>query len=112
MPDVAALDNRASGVPFAFRSMSFLSLLMLDTRFPRIAGDIGHPATFDFPVRQIVVRGASPQRVVRQCGPALLQPFIEAGRALVADGAAAIATSCGFLALFQRELQAALPVPV
>ena len=92
--------------------MSHLGLLMLDTRFPRIAGDIGHPATFDFPVKRMVVRGASPERVVRGGDPALLAPFIEAGRALVADGAAAIATSCGFLALFQRELQAALPVPV
>lgn len=90
----------------------FVGLLMLDTRFPRIAGDVGHPATFDFPVRRHIVRGASPSRVVRGRDPALLQPFIDAGRALVADGAAAIATSCGFLALFQRELQAALPVPV
>lgn len=85
---------------------------MLDTRFPRIVGDIGHPATFDFPVRLRVVPGASPQRAVRDRDPALLRPFIEAGRALVADGATALATSCGFLVLFQRELQTALPVPV
>jgi hypothetical protein len=89
-----------------------LGVLMLDTRFPRVPGDIGHPATFDFPVRYRVVRGASPQRVVRERDPALLAPFIAAGRALVADGATAISTSCGFLVLFQRELQAALPVPV
>lgn len=89
-----------------------LGVLMLDTRFPRIAGDIGHPKTFDFPVRYRTVRGASPQRVVRERDPALLQPFIDAGRALVDDGATAITTSCGFLVLFQRELQAALPVPV
>ena len=30
----------------------------------------------------------------------------------MAEGCGAIATSCGFLALWQRELQAALPVPV
>jgi len=89
-----------------------LGLLMLDTRFPRIAGDIGHAATFAFPVVRRIVHGASPQRVVRERDPALLQPFIEAGRALVAEGVRAITTSCGFLVLFQRELQAALPVPV
>ena len=33
-----------------------------------------------------------------------------AAQALVAGGCGAIATSCGFLALWQRELQAALPV--
>ena len=89
-----------------------LGVLMLDTRFPRIVGDIGNAATFDFPVRCVTVRGASPQRVVRERDPALLQPFIAAGLALVRDGATAITTSCGFLVLFQRELQAALPVPV
>jgi Asp/Glu/hydantoin racemase len=85
---------------------------MLDTRFERVPGDIGHPATFDFPVRYAMVEGASPQRVVRERDPTLLQPFIDAGRALVREGATAITTSCGFLVLFQRELQAALPVPV
>jgi hypothetical protein len=89
-----------------------LGVLMLDTRFPRVVGDIGNPKTFDHPVRCAVVRGASPQRVVRERDPALLAPFIEAGLGLVQGGATAIATSCGFLVLFQHELQAALPVPV
>ena len=39
-----------------------LGVLMLDTRFPRVVGDIGNPLTFDFPVRYEVVRGASPKR--------------------------------------------------
>lgn len=92
--------------------MKALGVLMLDTRFPRGVGDIGNPATFDFPVCCKTVLGASPRRVVRERDPALLQPFIDAGRALVAEGASAITTSCGFLVLFQKELQAALPVPV
>ena len=92
--------------------MNQLGVLMLDTRFPRVIGDIGNAASFDFPVRYLVVRGASARRVVRERDPALLQPFIDAGRALVDEGATAITTSCGFLVLFQRELQAALPVPV
>src|SRR5947208_16200002 len=85
---------------------------MLETRFPRPPGDIGNPATFAFPVRYRTVRGASPRRVVVERDRALLAPFIEAARALEADGVAAIATSCGFLALFQRELAAAVAVPV
>jgi Asp/Glu/Hydantoin racemase len=89
-----------------------LGLLMLHTRFPRPPGDIGHPCTFAFEVRRRVVPGATPERVVRGSEAALLQPFIDAARALVAEGCAAIATSCGFLALWQRELQAELPVPV
>jgi Asp/Glu/hydantoin racemase len=89
-----------------------LGLLLLDTRFPRLPGDVGHPATFSFAVRSRVVDGAAPAAVVRGSHPALIEPFIDAARALLRDGADAIATSCGFLARWQRELQAALPVPV
>jgi len=89
-----------------------LGILMLDTRFPRPPGDIGHPQTFAFPVRRRIVSGAAPATVVRGDDPAQLAPFVEAGRSLVAEGALAVATSCGFLARWQRELAAALPVPV
>lgn len=89
-----------------------LGVLMLETRFPRVTGDIGNPASFDFPVHYRIVRGATPARVVRGRAAGLLQPFIEAARELVEEGCGAIGTSCGFLALFQNELQEALPVPV
>ncbi|MCU0775210.1 MAG: aspartate/glutamate racemase family protein [Ideonella sp.] len=90
----------------------WLGILMLDTRFPRPPGDVGHPASWSMPVRWRRVQGASPRRVVRDADPALLEPFIETGRAMVAEGAAALTTSCGFLVRFQHALQAALPVPV
>lgn len=92
--------------------MSFLGLLMLDTTFPRLPGDVGHVASWAMPVQALVVRGASPRRVVQQGDTALLAPFIDAARTLVAQGARAITTSCGFLVQWQAELQAALPVPV
>jgi Asp/Glu/hydantoin racemase len=95
-----------------FSSEVPLGVLMLETRFPRIPGDIGNPASFDFPVRYATVAGASAARVVRERAAGLLQPFIEAAQGLVDQGCGAISTSCGFLALFQNELQAALPVPV
>jgi len=91
---------------------TFLGILMLDTHFPRVPGDIGRADSFRFPVRYLTVPGASPERVVLRADPALLQPFVDAARALCDEGAAAIATSCGFLSLWQRELLAALPVPV
>jgi hypothetical protein len=89
-----------------------IGILMLDTGFHRFPGDVGNPATWPFPVTFRVVRGASPQRVVFEEAEGLLEPFVEAGRELAALGVRGIATSCGFLALFQRELAARLPVPV
>jgi hypothetical protein len=85
---------------------------MLDTRFPRIAGDVGSPATFPFPVRRRVVAGASAPGVVRGDGTVPLALFVQAGVELAREGAVGLATSCGFLARHQRELAAALPVPV
>jgi len=90
----------------------FLGLLLLDTRFPRLPGDAGRPDSYRMPVRAAVVHGASPQRVVREGDAQLLQPFIDAARGLVEQGARAITTSCGFLLRWQAELQAAVPVPV
>ena len=95
--------------------MSFLGILMLDTQFPRPPGDIGNPATFEplqIPVRYRTVQGASPQKVVRSSAALVLQPFVAAALELVEQGASLLTTSCGFLARYQRELQAAVPVPV
>lgn len=89
-----------------------LGILMLDARFPRIHGDMGNAATFPFPVQYRLVDGASPDKVVRQGAPGLLEPFIAAGADLVRHGCDGITTNCGFLALFQDELASALGVPV
>ncbi|HEY2558673.1 MAG TPA: aspartate/glutamate racemase family protein [Caldimonas sp.] len=89
-----------------------LGVLMLETRFPRPQGDIGNPRTFAFPVRYRTVEGASPRRVVVERDRTLLAPFVAAAIALERDGCTAITTSCGFLALFQRELAEAVAVPL
>jgi Asp/Glu/hydantoin racemase len=90
-----------------------LGVLMLDTRFPRLPGDVGNAETWPFPVLYAIVRGADPSRIM---GPepdlTLLQPFVDAARELERSGVHAITTSCGFLAVFQKELQAAVSVPV
>lgn len=89
-----------------------IGILMLDTVFPRIPGDIGYAATFPFPVLYHRVRNASPTRVVREGDPALLEGFVEGARALEASGVLAITTGCGFLVLFQRQLAEAVRIPV
>jgi hypothetical protein len=89
-----------------------LGILMLEARFPRIPGDMGNGTTWPFPVLYRVVRGASPEKVVLDGARGLLPAFVAAARELVELGAEAITTNCGFLSLFQRELAAAVAVPV
>lgn len=89
-----------------------VGILMLDARFPRIPGDIGHAGTFPFPVLYRVVAGASPNRVVRRRAEGLLEAFESDALELVAMGADGITSNCGFLSLFQRELAGTCGVPV
>src|SRR5262249_43866156 len=89
-----------------------LGILMLEARFPRIPGDMGNAETWPFPVMFRVVRGASPQRVVMERAPGLLDAFLDAAADLVDLGVYGITTSCGFLSLYQKELAQRCQVPV
>ncbi|MEO1330798.1 MAG: aspartate/glutamate racemase family protein [Pseudomonadota bacterium] len=89
-----------------------LGILMLEARFPRIPGDMGNALTWDFPAHYKIVRGASPDRVVRKGAEGLLPAFIDAAHELVSDGVDGITTNCGFLSLFQDDLAEAVGVPV
>jgi Asp/Glu/hydantoin racemase len=89
-----------------------VGILMLDTRFPRIPGDMGNATTFPFPVRYHRVAGADPDRVVRRGADGLLPAFVEGARALEREGVGAVTTNCGFLVKYQRELAASVAVPV
>lgn len=89
-----------------------IGILMLDTRFPRIPGDMGNASTFPFPVRYHRVAGADPDLVVRRGATGLLDAFVVGARALEREGVGAITTNCGFLVTFQRELAAAVSIPV
>jgi Asp/Glu/hydantoin racemase len=89
-----------------------VGILMLDTRFPRIPGDMGNAATFPFPVRYHRVAGADPDLVVRRGAEGLLPAFIEGARALEREGVGAVTTNCGFLVKYQREIVSSVSVPV
>lgn len=89
-----------------------VGILMLDTRFPRIPGDMGNAATFPFPVRYHRVSGAAPDLVVRRGAEGLLPAFVAGARELEREGVGAVTTNCGFLVKYQQELAAAVSVPV
>ena len=89
-----------------------VGILMLETRFPRIPGDMGNGTTWPFPVLYKVVPGATPDRVVRHKSAGLTNAFLDAAAELVQLGADGITTTCGFLSLYQRQIAQHVGVPV
>lgn len=78
----------------------------------KIPGNIAHPETFDFAVDYERITGAHYQTVVVQPNAEVLASMADAARAMERRGIQAILTSCGFNAVFQRELASAVDVPV
>lgn len=95
-------------------SLPALGIIMLNTRFPRVVGDIGNPETFPFPVRYRIVEQATVDQVVRADGlsAALVDGFVAAAHELAAAGVAGLTTSCGFVAICQEELARRCPLPI
>jgi Asp/Glu/hydantoin racemase len=89
-----------------------IGILMLESKFPRIPGDMGNATTWNFPVLYKVVKNASPDAVVRKGDRNLLELFITAAKELEKEGVRAITTNCGFLAMFHNEMASAVNVPV
>ena len=91
-----------------------LGILMLDTRFPRIEGDIGNARSFDFPVIYRTLRGIGPDDAVNAHPdrPRVLAALQANAQALADEGAVGLSTSCGFLALYQKDLERLSPIPV
>lgn len=89
-----------------------IGILMLDSKFPRIKGDVGNAKTWNFPVLYKTVVGGTPKKVVLELTEEDIEPFISAAKELEQAGVKAITTSCGFLALFQKQLADAVDIPV
>ena len=89
-----------------------IGLITLDTQFPRFPGDAGNATSYNFPVRFKAVIGATSKRLMEERDMTLLQPFVNAAKELEKEGVRAISTTCGFLAIFQKEMAEAVDIPV
>lgn len=91
-----------------------LGILVLDTRFPRIRGDIGNAESFGFPVVFETMHGFGPRDAVfgDDDGADLPAALRAATERLLARGVCGLSTSCGFLVRYQAALARLVPVPV
>ncbi len=110
------MSGHEPGGQYAVRDTTFygapIGVLMIDSSEPFIPGDVGNASTFDFPVRYRRVDGCSIDRLVRANDPTLVGPVVAAARALVAEGALALTSNCGFMLRMQRPVADAVDVPV
>ena len=91
---------------------TMIGIIVLDTQFRRLPGDIAHVDSWDFPVQFAVARNVRPQDVIEGNAEEALDVFRGAIDQLVALGVDGITTSCGYLSAVHRQLREHSPVPL
>lgn len=89
-----------------------IGIVTLDEKVPCPPGTPGNPTTFSHPVIYEVVKGADIGSLIGLNDPDTEPAFLNAARALVDKGVAAITGNCGLMIVHQAALAKALPVPV
>lgn len=89
-----------------------IGILILNAAYPCIPGNVGNATTFSFPVRYEEVQGATIDMLLNRQDPSLEKSFVDAAQRLRDRGVRAITGACGFMALFQRQVAAAMDIPV
>lgn len=77
-----------------------------------LKGNSTNPASFDFPLYYSRIEGANLHTVLEKPDEIVLQKMIVESNSMAKIGIKAITTSCGFNAIFQRELAQQVSVPV
>ncbi|MCZ2721489.1 aspartate/glutamate racemase family protein [Marinomonas sp. 15G1-11] len=91
-----------------------LGVLMLNTHFPRVMGDIGNPDSFAFNVLYERVSSAKVSAIVTSEGvhSDIKKDIFESIKSLENKGVDLIVTTCGFLGEMQDELKKSTNVPI
>lgn len=77
-----------------------------------LVGNSTNSASYEYAVRFQRVRGANVHTILEKPDQAVLGTMIADARMMASQGIKAISTSCGFNAIFQRELAQTAGVPV
>jgi len=78
----------------------------------KLPGNSTNPATFAFPVKYLRIKGANIHSILENPSQKILKAMIDESRRMEEQGIAAITTSCGFNAVFQKELADSVNIPV
>ncbi len=88
-----------------------VGIICMDVPGHLFPGHVGNASTYNFPVLYQILEEVTVQQVFR-ADPTVLDALIRGGKELEKRGVRAISTHCGFFANYQKEVAAALNVPV
>ena len=97
-------------LPPRYTSGQTLGIIAVDLDYPKIPGNVVNATTYDFPVLYEMVSFEIERSFAGD--PAIKQQVIEAAKKLEAEGVRAIIGACGYFAHFQKDVAAAVGVPV
>ncbi|MFC3170343.1 aspartate/glutamate racemase family protein [Paracoccus fontiphilus] len=89
-----------------------VGVLSLESYFPKPPGHIKNPSSLPFTTCYEILEGITVPELLNRPSDAMIGRLCDAARNLERQGVRAITGSCGFLALFQREIAEAVSVPV
>ena len=77
-----------------------------------LKGNSTNPESYPFEVDMRHVEGACTETIITHPSQEVCDRFIEIGKEMQAEGVKAITGSCGFNAIFQKQVSEALDIPV
>jgi hypothetical protein len=89
-----------------------VGIVHVEVDIPLIAGDVGDPASFPYPVMYETLRGCTVDDIVHGDVEVIARRVIDAARRLEAAGAQVIGADCGTLIRVQSAVASAVRVPV
>lgn len=87
-------------------------LYIENVNYPMVPGNVVNAYSYDFPVRMMAVPNLTNQRLF-DGDPTIVDDIVNTAKHLVEkDGVRAISSACGFFGNYQKEVAAAVDVPV
>lgn len=98
------------GVPPRYSSGHVLGIIAVDLGYPKVPGNVANATTFNFPVLYEKVSFEIEQLFAGDVS--IKAQVIDAAKRLEAEGVRAIIGACGYFAHFQKDVAAAVEIPV
>jgi hypothetical protein len=89
-----------------------IGILLIACSNPFPPGDVGNAWTYDYPVLYETIHDVTIESLVNEGDRSMAESVVAAARKLRDHGVKAISSDCGYMLLFQKEVAAALDVPV